>query len=206
MKRLRSVVAAVARLITGVRRLHEAPCAVEPVIYYANHSSHLDFAVVWAALPGTAREQLSPAAAEDYWGRMAWRRWVACELFQAVLIPREGITRENHPVDRLAKALEAGRSVLIFPEGTRRTDGMVGEFKAGLHHLARRFPELPLVPVRLENLSRVLPKGAYLPVPIIGQARFRAPIRFDPLEPKTAFLTRARAALTGETVSKDGGK
>jgi 1-acyl-sn-glycerol-3-phosphate acyltransferase len=191
---LRPITAAVTRLITGVRRLNAAPCQ-GPALYFANHTSHLDFAVLWAAVPGEIREQLSPAAAEDYWSKSRFRRWVACDLFQAVLIPREGITRENHPLDRLAAALEAGRSVLIFPEGTRRSDGVVGEFRAGLYHLAKRFPHLPLVPVYLENLSRIMPKGTFLPVPIIAQAHFRQPIAFLPGEPKPDFLRRCRESL-----------
>lgn len=194
---LRPITAALTRLITGVRLLSVAPCQ-GPAIYFANHASHLDFAVVWAAVPASIREKLSPAAAEDYWEKSPWRRWVACQLFQAVLIPREGITRENNPLDRLAAALEAGRSVLIFPEGTRRTDGVVGEFRAGLYHLARRYPELPLVPVYLENLSRILPKGSFLPVPIIAQAHFRSPICFQVGEPKPNFLARCRASLLAQ--------
>ena len=197
---LRSAVASAARLATGVHRLDSAPAGDRPAIYFANHTSHLDFVVVWAALPGPAREKLSPAAAEDYWGRTALRRRVACALFQAVLIPRAGITRENHPVDRLAAALEAGRSVLIFPEGTRREDGTVGEFRAGLWHLAKRFPQAPLVPVLLENLNRIMPKGTLLPVPLIAQARFREPLILAPGESKPEFLTRARAALVGAPV------
>ncbi len=194
---LHSMVANVARLATGVRRLPEAPCPAGPAIYFANHTSHLDFVVVWAALPGPAREKLSPAAAEDYWGRTALRRRIACGLFQAVLIPRAGITRENNPVERMAAALEAGRSVLIFPEGTRRDDGCVGEFRAGLWHLAKRFPAAPLVPVYLENLNRIMPKGTLLPVPLIAQARFREPLVFAPEEPKNELLARARCALLG---------
>lgn len=194
---IRSFVASLTRLITGVGRLPCSPSGAGPAIYFSNHTSHLDFAVVWAALPGLARENLSPAAAEDYWTKSAFRRRVACDLFQAVLIPREGITRENNPIDRLAEALKAGRSILIFPEGTRRGDGQVGEFKAGIHHIARRFPDLPLVPVYLENLSRVLPKGTFLPVPIIAQARFREAIHFDKAEGKLDFLARARLALLG---------
>jgi hypothetical protein len=79
----------------------------------------------------------------------------------------------------------------------------VGEFKAGIHHLARRFPELPLVPVQLENLSRVLPKGSFLPVPIIARACFREPIRFDKGEAKLDFLARARLALLGGVEETD---
>jgi len=191
---LRPITAALTRLITGVRLLPFPPTE-GPAIYFANHASHLDFAVVWAAVPPCTREQLSPAAAEDYWSKSRLRRWVACHLFQAVLIPREGITRGNNPLDRLAIALDAGRSVLIFPEGTRRTDGVVGEFRAGLFHLAKRFPTLPLVPVYLENLSRIMPKGSFLPVPLIAQAHFRPPIFFQLGESKPDFLHRTRSAL-----------
>lgn len=200
---VRSFVASLTRLITGAQRLPFPPCEQHPVIYFANHASHLDFAVVWAALPGHAREQLSPAAAEDYWNKTAFRRRIACGLFQAVLIPRANITRENNPIDRLSAQIQSGRSILIFPEGTRREDGTVGEFKAGLYHLVRRFPGLPLVPVYLDNLSRILPKGSFLPVPIIAQAHFRQPIFFSPDESKADFLIRARMALLGcETVTE----
>jgi 1-acyl-sn-glycerol-3-phosphate acyltransferase len=188
-------IAAATRLFTGVRRLTAAPHGNGPAIYYANHTSHLDTLVIWSALPCEMRVQTSPAAAEDYWNASTMRRWVAKEVFQAVLIPREGITRDNNPLDRLATCLESGRSILIFPEGTRRSDGQVGVFKSGLYHLARRFPQLPLVPVYLDNLARVLPKGTLLPVPIIAQAHFREPIRFDESEAKQAFLERAREAM-----------
>lgn len=189
------VIAAATRLFTGVRCLSVPPQGDGPAIYYANHTSHLDTLVIWSALPCAQRLLTSPAAAEDYWSASALRRWVAKELFQAVLIPREGITRGNNPLDRLAGCLESGRSILIFPEGTRRTDGEVGPFKSGLYHLARRFPQLPLVPVFLDNLARVLPKGTLLPVPIIVQAHFCAPIHFDEKEAKQAFLDRAREAM-----------
>lgn len=194
----RSLIAGLTRLATGVRRLAVPPQGEGQAIYYGNHGSHLDLVVIWAALPPHAREQTSPAAAEDYWGRSALRRRVACDLFQSVLIPREGITRDNNPLDRLGEALEKGRSIIIFPEGTRRTDGQVGDFKAGLYHLARRFPGLPLVPVHLENLNRILPKGSLLPVPLIAQAHFREPIRLHDGETKPDFLKRARAALLNE--------
>lgn len=194
----RRLIAGLTRLATGVRRLAAPPQGEGPAVYYANHGSHLDFVVIWAALPTPAREQTSPAAAEDYWGRSALRRRIACDLFQSVLIPREGITRDNNPLDRLGEVLERGRSLILFPEGTRRSDGQIGEFKAGLYHLAKRFPGLPLVPVHLENLNRILPKGTLLPVPLIAQARFRAPIRLKEGEAKTDFLRRARAALLDE--------
>lgn len=192
---MRAFLAALVRLATGVRLLPEAPHGNGPAIFFANHASHMDFVVVWAALPNALRDLTSPAAAEDYWGSTKLRRRIACELFRAVLIPRRDVNRSNHPVERLGTALEAGRSVILFPEGTRSLDGETSEFKSGLYHLARRYPDIPLIPVHLENLSRILPKGSRLPVPLIAQARFLAPMRLEPEEPKPVFLQRARAAL-----------
>lgn len=192
---MRRIIASLTRLFSGVRLLHRSPHGDGPAVFFANHTSHLDFAVVWAALPHEVRAMTSPAAAEDYWSKSRLRRWIACDLFQAVLIAREGITRENNPLERLAACLESGRSILIFPEGTRRTDGEVSAFKAGLFHLARRFPHIPLVPVHLDNLNRIMPKGAWVPVPLIAQAHFREPILMSEGEAKADFLARARAAL-----------
>ena len=192
---MRRLIASLARLATGVRLLRATPHGTGPAIYFANHASHMDFVVVWAALPDETRELTSPAAAEDYWGATGLRRRIACGLFRAILIPRQDVTRQNNPVDRLGMALNAGRSIIIFPEGTRNTCGAIAEFKSGLYHLAKRFPHLPLVPVQLENLSRILPKGSLLLVPLIAQARFGTPISIREGESKPDFLTRARTAL-----------
>lgn len=194
---MRSFLAALVRLATGVRLLPATPHGTGPAIYFANHASHMDFVVVWAALPDEVRELTSPAAAEDYWAANRLRRCIACELFRAVLIPRKDVNRGNHPVERLGTALEAGRSVILFPEGTRSENGETVEFKSGLYHLARRYPDIPLIPVHLENLSRILPKGSRLPVPLIAQARFLPPMQLVADEPKPVFLARARAALEG---------
>ncbi len=194
----RQLLAALIRIATGVRQLPAVPHRSGPAIYFANHASHMDVAVVWAALPREIRELTCPAAAEDYWGANLFRRRIACEFFRAILIPRHGVTRRNHPLARLGAVLESGRSVILFPEGGRGDGDGTGEFKSGLYHLARRHPEIPLVPVQLENLSRILPKGARLPVPLIAQARFLAPIHLLPGESKPAFLARARAALADE--------
>lgn len=192
---MRALLAALIRLATGVRLLHEIPHDGGPAIIFANHASHMDFVVVWAALPEELREQTRPAAAEDYWTSNRLRRWIACRVFRAILILRRNVCRGNHPVDRLGIALEAGESVILFPEGGRSESEEPGEFKSGLFHLARRYPDIPLVPVQLENLSRILPKGSTLPVPLIAQARFLAPIRIEPGEAKRGFLDRARRAL-----------
>jgi 1-acyl-sn-glycerol-3-phosphate acyltransferase len=85
--------------------------------------------------------------------------------------------------------------LIIFPEGTRGNGDGVGPFKSGLYHLCRVRPDIELVPVFLQDMHRILPKGATVPVPVIGSITFGQPIRWKPGEDKNAFLERARRAL-----------
>ncbi len=162
-------------------------------IYFANHASHLDTLVLWAALPPDLRAGTRPVAAADYWGRDRLHRYLAGEVLGAVLIDRGAGAEALVP---LAVALREGASLIVFPEGTRTIAPLPGPFKSGLYHLAREFPEVELVPVYLDNLHRALPKGVYLPVPVSTSALFGAPLRVGEGEDKTAFLARARAAVT----------
>jgi len=68
-------------------------------------------------------------------------------------------------------------------------------FKSGLFHLARNRPDVEFVPVLIENLNRILPKGEFLPVPVLGSVIFGTPMRLEANEAKAAFLERARAAI-----------
>jgi 1-acyl-sn-glycerol-3-phosphate acyltransferase len=94
-----------------------------------------------------------------------------------------------------AELLASGHSLILFPEGTRGNDGTVGAFRSGIYNLARRFPEVELVPVYLDNPSRVMPKGSFLIVPLICTARFGAPVTLGTTEERAEFLVHARAAL-----------
>jgi 1-acyl-sn-glycerol-3-phosphate acyltransferase len=85
--------------------------------------------------------------------------------------------------------------LIIFPEGTRGTGEEVAPFKSGLYYLCRQKPGVQLVPVYMENLNRILPKGEFLPVPFIGRVAFGPPMAFDAAEPKADFLARARDAV-----------
>lgn len=162
-------------------------------IYFANHSSHLDTVLVWAAMPSHLRRRVRPVAAADYWGRGRLRRYIALSVLHAVLIDRQ--TRSSNPLEPLEDALRQGDSLILFPEGTRGTGELPGPFKPGLYRLAKAFPKVQLVPVFLDNLRRALPKGSLLPVPLSCAARFGPPVRIEPGEAKPAFLNRARAAV-----------
>lgn len=163
-------------------------------IYFANHGSHLDTIVLWAALPAPLRATTFPVAAADYWGKSAPRRFVARRILNCVLIDRQRSGGAD-PLGPLLASLSSGHSLIIFPEGTRGTGPLPGPFKSGLYNLAKAYPAVELVPVYLDNLSRAFPKGAYLPAPISCTVRFGSPVRLAGSETREAFLERARAAI-----------
>jgi 1-acyl-sn-glycerol-3-phosphate acyltransferase len=188
--------AAGVRLFTGVqaRWLGCEPDATQRV-YFANHTSNLDFLVLWSVLPKAARRKTRPVAASDYWKGGGLRFFLADHVFRGVLIERKKVTRSNNPMDQLVPVLQGGESLIIFPEGGRTTDSEMRPFKSGLYHLAKAMPNVDLVPVYIDNANRVLPKGEFLPVPLLCSAHFGAPLRIIDDEPKDAFLTRARSAV-----------
>jgi 1-acyl-sn-glycerol-3-phosphate acyltransferase len=194
---MKALLVFLVRLLTGAsaRWIACEPCD-RPRVYFANHTSHLDAIVLWASLPPQLRSRTRPVAAADYWNVTAARRFLSTRLFDAILIDRKQVTAQNHPIEAILKGIEGGRSIIIFPEGTRSESGEeLGEFKSGLFHLARKRPDLELVPVFLDNLNRVLPKGELLPVPMICSVFFGTPIRLEDGERKSAFLAKARSAI-----------
>ena len=93
------MIAALTRLLCGaVARWVDCEPPTGQRIYFANHSSHLDFAVIWSSLPPSIRRRTRPVAAEDYWTQSRLRRWLAVTVFRAVLIPRSNISRANNPI------------------------------------------------------------------------------------------------------------
>ena len=189
-------IAGFAKLLTGVRA-HWVGCAPENKlrVYFANHTSNLDFVLLWAALPRSLREVTHPVAAHDYWTASRLRYGIAKHVFKAVLIERKRVTRANNPLGPMVEALHAGTSLIIFPEGGRMADGEIGAFRGGLYHLAKQGMEIEFVPVFIENLNRVMPKGEVLPIPLLCSVTFGVPLQPGPDENKTEFLGRARSSL-----------
>ena len=189
-------VAWLVRLLTGarVRRVGEVR-ANGPAIYFANHTSHLDALVLWASLPPAIRARTRPAAARDYWGGSAFRRFLAERVFHAVLIERKEVRRDANPLEVMLAVLDRGDSLILFPEGTRGDGESIGPFKSGLHHLARDRPAVALVPVHIDNLNRILPKGEFLVVPLLSCISFGPPVKLEAGESRETFLRRAERAV-----------
>ncbi|MTH33696.1 1-acyl-sn-glycerol-3-phosphate acyltransferase [Paracoccus limosus] len=187
-----------ARAVTAVQPIWQgvAPDAARQRIYFANHASHGDFILIWAVLPPRQQRATRPVAGADYWRSGRLRRFVGGEVFNALLIERKGEAVPGTAIAQMAEALDAGDSLILFPEGTRnQTDAALLSFRSGLFHLASQRPEIDLVPVWIENLNRVLPKGAVIPVPLMCKTVFGAPLHLAAGEAKADFLARARAAL-----------
>jgi 1-acyl-sn-glycerol-3-phosphate acyltransferase len=183
------------RVLTGAQaRWTGCPPKAEQRIYFANHQSHADLVMIWAALPAELRSITRPIAAKDYWTTSPLRQWITTAVFNAIYVDRERKGEED-PLVPLIEALESGDSIIIFPEGTRGQGEEPQPFKSGLYSLAQRFPDVVLVPAWIDNIQRVMPKGEVVPVPILCSVTFGAPIRLEPGEERRAFLDRVRAAV-----------
>jgi 1-acyl-sn-glycerol-3-phosphate acyltransferase len=184
-----------AKLFTGATvRWVECQPDVCQRVYFANHTSHLDALVLWSSLPKDVRAVTRPVAARDYWEKNALRRHIAA-TFNAMLIDRENIKVHQSPVETMLREMGDKYSLIVFPEGSRNTGDDIGEFKSGIYYVAKKRPDLELVPVYMDNLNRILPRGEFLPVPLLSCITIGPPIWLQTGEPKTEFLRRAREAV-----------
>ncbi len=189
------ILAVIGRLLSGssVRWIDCQPDTCQRV-YFANHTSHLDALVLWASLPKEIRALTRPVAAKDYWQRGPVRRHIA-RSFNALLIDRKKVKVHRSPVDLMIREIGNTYSLIVFPEGGRSAGQEMGDFKSGLYYLSKKRPDLELVPVYMDNLNRVLPRGEVLPVPLLSCITVGPPMWLEAGEPKVDFLARAREAV-----------
>jgi 1-acyl-sn-glycerol-3-phosphate acyltransferase len=205
------VASGVSRVITlGVRALTGAQarwmgCGPSRTqrIYFANHTSHCDFLLVLASLPFTLREGTRPVAGADYWNQCALRRYLVNDVFHAVSIDRSGTHPAVSPLEGVMCALDQGESILFFPEGTRGAGEGLQPFKCGIFHIAAARPEIDLVPVWVDNAYRVMPKGSFLPIPLLCSITFGEPVHLHKHETREAFLARLHCCLAGLADSRN---
>ena len=126
---------------------------------------------------------------------MPIRRYLANRVFNAMLIDRTKVKVHNSPIDMMIREIGDAYSLIVFPEGGRTSGRDVGEFKSGLYYLCKKRPDLELIPVHIDNMNRILPRGEVLPVPLLSCISFGPPIWLETGEPKTKFLVRARDAV-----------
>ena len=184
----------VARLITGAQgHWHGSVPKAEQRIYFANHQSHLDWVLIWCALPSELRSQTRPIAAKDYWTSTPFKHWITREIFNAVYVNRQR-TDDQDPLEPLAEALKHGDSLVIFPEGTRSADGTMREFMPLIGNLVLN-NKVDVLPLWLGGTHKALPKGAKIPIPRKRKVEVRIgpPLTFEQLEQRVAGMKRSDA-------------
>lgn len=187
-------------LVTGIRLLTGATprwLGCDPShaqrVYFANHSSHLDFLLLYASLPPHLRLHVRPVAAADYWNKTKLRRHLMHQVFHGVLLDRH--SWQVNPLEPCLQALAKGDSLILFPEGTRGSGESLQPFKPGLAHLAKLKPGVEFIPVWIDNAYRILPKGFLFPVPLLCSLTFGAPLRWKQDSTIEDFTHQAHTAL-----------
>ncbi|MEE8171327.1 MAG: lysophospholipid acyltransferase family protein [Alphaproteobacteria bacterium] len=167
-----------------------------PAIIVANHNNHLDTFVLMSLFPLSRLGRIRAVVAADYFLRTRSLEWLARNMFRAIPVKRDGWTRgDGDPLADCAEALARGEILIVYPEGTRGEPEQRVRLKPGVAHLAKRHPDVPVYPVFLHGLGKVLPKGSALFVPLCCDVFVGEPIRWN--GGIRAFLSSLTEAIDG---------
>ena len=174
----------------------------EPVIFAANHHSHLDTPLLLTSIPEPWRHTLVVAAAADYFFPTQSKGFASALFIGAVPVERARVGRDS--AQEVAALVRKGWSLLLYPEGGRSTDGWGQPFRGGAAYLAHRC-DVPVVPVYLAGTRKILPKGRLLPTPGRTLVVFGDPVRPDPSERIRTLGERIEGAVAAlaDEVSTD---
>ena len=148
---LAKIILYLCRLVSGVQvEIRDVDLFSGTVIFYANHSSHLDAMVILSLLPEERRKKTFIVGSKKYWQANAIRRYISNSVFRTVMIDRAGESNTSGAfaaLSEMSKVLEQDCSIIIFPEGTRSSEGTISDFKRGIYHIAKKNSDIKLVPV-----------------------------------------------------------
>lgn len=147
----------------------------EQFILISNHNSHMDTLVLLSLMKVRRLKNIHPVAAADYFCTNRVFNFFTTLLFNILPIQRRKFTREDNPIDKMSQVLAAGDSLILFPEGSRGEPEQMSKFNTGAGHLIERNPQIAVIPVYMEGMGRILPKGAWYPVPFIGRVNVGEP-------------------------------
>ena len=163
-----------------------------PAIIAANHNSHLDILTLLSLFPLLSIPGVQPAAAADYFFKNWWLKWFSTRVIGIIPVVRGGAQQtDSDPLEECYRALEAGKVLVVFPEGTRGQPEQLTELKSGIWYLAKRFPEVPIVPVFMHGLGKAMPRGTLIPVPFYVKVAVGHPLHYS--ANKIHFMSNLRA-------------
>ena len=175
-------------IVIGLNIRHHGRTPLKgPAIVVSNHNSHLDTLVLMTLLPWPMLRQLRPVAAKDYFLRNRVLAWFALNIMHIIPLEREIIDRHQDPLAACSEALLNGEILILFPEGSRGDPEQMGTLKTGIAHLAKRNPEVPIIPIFLHGLGKALPKGEAILVPFFCDVFIGESIRWS--GDRTSFMT-----------------
>ncbi|MDC1063627.1 lysophospholipid acyltransferase family protein [Flavobacteriales bacterium] len=162
-------------------------------ILIANHNSHMDTMAIMSAIPSRYIHKVHPIAARDFFGGSVFKKILMRYLVNATLIQRDRDDPNNDPIDSMDKMLKKSRSLILFPEGSRGTPGVMSKFKKGLGYLIQRNPEINVIPVYLDNVYKTLPRGKNLILPYNCSIKFGDPIKFKSMDMEDILLSSEKS-------------
>jgi len=167
-------------LIIGIRIKGREHLKTEgQVLIISNHNSHLDTVVIFDMIGVWRMHRYRPVAAADYFESSWLVHFVTLLLFNILPIRRvKGSEKGGDPMATMAEALDRGESLILFPEGTRGEPEKMARFRIGAGRLIEKYPHIKVIPLHQHGLGRIMPRGEWLPVPVIGLVNVGAPRRF----------------------------
>jgi 1-acyl-sn-glycerol-3-phosphate acyltransferase len=197
-----------AKVVTSPRIIFTSALSKErQTVYYANHTSNGDAVLIWCSLPPELRRKTRPVAAADYWLSSRLKNFIGKDVFNILPIERHAEGRTTDPIVQMMEAINDGSSLIVFPEGRRNeTEQTLLPLKPGIFHLAQKCPDVDFVPVWIDNLSGVMPRGEVIPVPLICTLTFGPAFQISEGESKDDFMSRAKSALFALTPTGDTDK
>jgi 1-acyl-sn-glycerol-3-phosphate acyltransferase len=155
--------------IIGARKLQN----YDQFIIAANHNSHADAVTLMTAVPTNKLATTHPIAAADYFGKNKLMSFISWFFINVKLIPRKKTEADSdNPIEIMDALLKKNKSIIIFPEGSRGKPGKLSAFKKGIGILSEKNKNIPIIPVYLEGISRVLPKGNKVILPSLTKIYF----------------------------------
>lgn len=136
-------------------------------IIVGNHNSHFDSLSLMSQMDLKTFSKIRNVASYDYFGSTKIKENLTVLLVNGVLIKKGGEENKGEKaLDAMNRLLKEGKSLILFPEGTRGEPGKIEDFKYGIAKLLKSNPQIPFIPVYFDGLGRVWPKGTSIPLPL----------------------------------------